>query len=70
MSKKKKPNDIEKGILNLVKIIEKQKVTIQDLKIQLAEYQSVEVAESWKKMGVNDKEAHKVICMLKNSLEK
>ncbi len=70
MSKKKETNDIEKGIINLVKIIEKQKAQIQDLKIQLAEYQSVEVADSWKKMGVNNKEAQKVISMLKNSLEK
>jgi len=69
MSKKKKPNDIEKGILNLVRIIETQKVKIQDLKIQLSQYQSVDVANSWKKMGVNDKEAHKVISMLENNIK-
>lgn len=58
-----KKEDIQKGIANLVKVINRQKEEIAELKLELAEYQSQDVCESWKKLNVTEQEAKAVIGM-------
>ena len=59
-----KKEDIEKGIQNLVKVINRQKEEITYLKTKLAGYESQDVATAWEKMRVNPIEAQTIITRL------
>ncbi len=59
-----KKEDIEKGIQNLVKVINRQKEEITELKSKLAEYESQDVCESWENMRVSQAEALTVVAIL------
>ncbi len=63
MSKKFKKEDIEKGIKNLVKVVNRQKIEIAELKKQLIYYDSDYVCDAWRKMNVTDVEASTVIAI-------
>lgn len=63
MAKKINQEDIEKGIKNLLKVIDRQKEEIVELKLKLVEYEGMDVLEAWNKLEVTDVEALVVIGM-------
>ncbi len=59
-----KKEDIEKGIKNLVKVINRQKEEIAELRDKLNGYESQDVATAWENMRVNPIEAQTIIYRL------
>ena len=64
-----KKEDIEKGINNLIRIVNKQKAEILELKDKLADFESQVVAHEWEKMRVNPIEAQTVITRLNHHMK-
>ena len=71
MSKKYSQEDIQKGFKNLAKLqMENQrlKFEVKSLKDKIANYEAKEVGAAMSTMGFNEKEAMKVITILKRAL--
>ncbi len=60
--------DIEKGIEDLVKVINRQKEEITKLKLKLVKYEGLVVVDSWEKMKVTELEALAVIGMFTRNI--
>lgn len=64
-----KKEDIEKGINNLIRIVNQQKAEILELKDKLAGYESQVVAHEWEKMRATPIEAHTIITRLTHHMK-